>query len=48
MRARAHTVELNLEPSTGATLFAETIYGPATQIVPAYIEEFLAVRGSRG
>ena len=42
---RAHTVELNLEPSTGATMFAETIYGPATDVVPAYVEAILA--GSR-
>jgi NAD-dependent deacetylase len=37
----AHTVELNLEPSSGATLFAEAIYGPATEIVPAYVEHLL-------
>jgi NAD-dependent deacetylase len=48
MYARAHTVELNLEPSTGATLFAETIYGPATEIVPAYVEAVLAAGGRRG
>lgn len=41
-RARAHTVELNLEPSEGATLFAETHYGPATEVVPAYIDRLLA------
>jgi len=34
----AHTIELNLEPSEGATQFAETIYGQATEIVPAYVE----------
>ncbi|HVO15678.1 MAG TPA: Sir2 family NAD+-dependent deacetylase [Alphaproteobacteria bacterium] len=39
--AGAHTVELNLEPSEGATLFAEKIYGPATTIVPAYVERLL-------
>src|SRR5690606_6690731 len=39
--AGAHTVELNLEPSEGATLFAEKIYGPATQVVPAYVERVL-------
>ncbi len=39
--AGAHTVELNLEPSSGATLFAEAIYGPATEIVPAYVERIL-------
>ncbi len=40
--ARAHTVELNLEPSEGATLFAETDYGPATEIVPRYVDKLLA------
>ena len=38
----AHTVELNLEPSQGATMFAETIYGPATEIVPAFVDRLLA------
>ncbi len=37
----AHTVELNLEPSEGATLFAETNYGPATEVVPAYVDKVL-------
>jgi NAD-dependent deacetylase len=37
----AHTVELNLEPSEGATLFAEKIYGAATQAVPAFVERVL-------
>lgn len=37
----AHTVELNLEPSEGATFFDEAIYGPATRIVPAYVERLL-------
>ena len=37
----AHTVELNLEPSMGATHFAESHYGPATEIVPAYVEGLL-------
>jgi NAD-dependent deacetylase len=40
--AGAHTVELNLEPSDGHSLFADRRYGPATQIVPAYVEELLA------
>ncbi|MEE8445760.1 MAG: Sir2 family NAD+-dependent deacetylase [Alphaproteobacteria bacterium] len=43
LRAEAHTVELNLEPSEGATLFSEKIYGPATEIVPAYVDKVLAV-----
>ncbi len=40
-RAGAHTVELNLEPSEGASQFIETLYGPATEIVPAYVETLL-------
>jgi NAD-dependent deacetylase len=39
--AGAHTVELNLEPSDGASHFAEAFYGPATEIVPAYVERLL-------
>jgi NAD-dependent deacetylase len=35
-------VELNLEPSEGASLFAEAIHGPATEIVPAYVDRLLA------
>ncbi|MFV0368349.1 MAG: NAD-dependent deacylase [Hyphomicrobiaceae bacterium] len=38
----AHTVELNLEPSEGVTMFAEAIHGPASQVVPAYVEKLLA------
>lgn len=41
--AHGHTVELNLEPSSGATSFAEQIYGAASEVVPAYVEELLAV-----
>jgi len=39
---RAHTVELNLEPSEGATLFRERHYGPASAVVPAFVERLLA------
>ncbi len=39
--AGARTVELNLEPSEGATLFEEAIYGPATETVPAFVEGLL-------
>ena len=42
--AGAHTVELNLEPSEGASLFFETHYGPATQIVPVYIDKLLTAQ----
>lgn len=38
---RAHTVELNLDPSDGASLFAEKIFGPATEVVPAYVARLL-------
>jgi len=41
-RARAHTVELNLEPSLGQSSFAEHHYGPATEVVPAFVERLLA------
>mgnify|MGYP002725653452 CR=1 FL=1 len=37
----AHTVELNMEPSEGASLFAEAHYGPATECVPAYVDGIL-------
>ncbi len=44
-RGRARTVELNLEPSHGASLFAETVHGPASQVVPAFVDELLAGLG---
>jgi NAD-dependent deacetylase len=40
-RAGSHTVELNLEPSLGQNLFAEHHYGPATQVVPQFVENLL-------
>ena len=39
--AGAHTVELNLEPSEGASLFAEVHYGPATEIVASFVDRLL-------
>jgi len=39
---QAHTVELNLEPSAGGSRFAERRYGPASEIVPRYVDELLA------
>jgi NAD-dependent deacetylase len=41
-RAGAHTVELNVEPSQSATLFAERIYGPASQIVPEFVAKLIS------
>jgi NAD-dependent deacetylase len=41
-RAGAYTIELNLEPSEGASYFQERIHGKATEIVPAYVERLLS------
>lgn len=38
----ARTVELNLEPSEGSMLFDEHHRGPASEIVPAYVDRLLA------
>jgi NAD-dependent deacetylase len=35
------TVELNLEPSLGESLFQTKIYGPASKIVPEFIKKFI-------
>ena len=43
-RGGIHSVELNLEPSEGASQFAETVYGPATEVVPEYVERLLSGR----
>jgi NAD-dependent deacetylase len=42
VRGRARTVELNLEPSEGAGLFDEAHHGPATRLVPAFVDRLLA------
>lgn len=42
INAGANTVELNLDPSEGASLFAEAHYGPATEVVPAFVENLLS------
>jgi NAD-dependent deacetylase len=39
--AGAHTLELNLEPSEGSRLFHESRLGPASAVVPAWVEELL-------
>ena len=43
--SRAHTAELNLEPSEGASMFAEAILGPATEVVPTYVDKLLSPPG---
>jgi NAD-dependent deacetylase len=40
-RYDAHTVELNLEPSEGVSLFHEARHGKASLLVPAFVEELL-------
>ena len=40
-RCGAYAVELNLEPSQGASTFDEAIHGKATEIVPAFVERIL-------
>lgn len=39
---RAQAVELNLERSEGAHLFHDGRYGPASEVVPAYVEALLS------
>ena len=41
VRHRAETVELNLEPSQGVSMFDRALHGPATKIVPAFVRELL-------
>ena len=38
----ARTLELNLDPSEGTPLFDEHRHGPATELVPAWVNEALA------
>jgi len=33
-----------MEPSEGASLFEEARYGPATEVVPVYVDEILKER----
>jgi NAD-dependent deacetylase len=38
---RARSVELNLEPSEGVSLFDEVRHGPASKLVPEFVEQLL-------
>jgi NAD-dependent deacetylase len=38
----AHTIELNLEPAHGVVPFDEVRSGPATEVVPTWVEGVLA------
>jgi NAD-dependent deacetylase len=46
--AGATTLELNLEASAGSGWFDESRRGPATQLVPAWVEEVLGDPGASG
>jgi NAD-dependent deacetylase len=39
--AGAETVEINLEPGSGASLFDHSSYGLATELVPALVDSLL-------
>ena len=43
-RAGAHTVELNLDPSAVVSAFAEARFGPASETVPAWVDDLFATR----
>lgn len=45
-RNRARTVELNLEPSEGSDIFDEARHGPATRLVPTFVESLLRRHGT--
>jgi NAD-dependent deacetylase len=42
----ARVVELNLEPSRVADVFHDGRYGPASKVVPAWVDELLKVAGA--
>lgn len=37
----AYAIELNLEPSSGASFFDEAVNGPASVVIPAFVAELL-------
>jgi NAD-dependent deacetylase len=41
VRGRARTLELNLEPTGASHLFDEARHGPATRVVPGWVDELL-------
>lgn len=41
-RGDGETVELNLDPSDGASLFDRALYGPASEVVPRFVDDLLA------
>ena len=47
-RTGAHCLEINLEPSLGASRFHEVRHGPAGVLVPVWVEEVLRASGGQG
>jgi NAD-dependent deacetylase len=45
--AGAATLELNLEPSQGTSWFDDARHGPASELVPDWVEELLALNRLR-
>ncbi|MCL2029610.1 MAG: NAD-dependent protein deacylase [Deltaproteobacteria bacterium] len=43
----AYVVELNMEPSCGAEVFHNGRYGPASKVVPAWVDEMLKAKGAK-
>jgi NAD-dependent deacetylase len=44
--ARSDTLELNLDPSAGSGDFARSRRGPATELVPAWVDELVGQSGT--
>jgi len=44
LAAGAHTTELNLEPSAMVSAFAEARFGPASKLVPIWVDQVLSQR----
>lgn len=42
----ARTLELNMEPSQGSHWFDDARYGPATEVVPEWVEKVLSLQSS--
>ena len=42
LRAGADTVEINLEPSGSAGVFNRRLIGPASEVVPRWVDELLS------
>lgn len=48
LESGASTLELNLEPSENRAMFGEARYGPASKIIPEWVEEMLRAPAADG